>query len=178
MADKLVVGCGYLGRRIAALWCAQNHRVFAMTRSTARADEWRARGLQPILCDGVPGTPCSTPAGLVLARSGSIGVRPRQDRCDRTVSGRAFALGRSAPADLQEFRSSGDTIPNCLAVIRSIFSTCNALCQGGLLTLLDVPPSVCYPSGRRWQQRGPKPGEQRNLDLRIGRESASRHDDC
>ena len=55
MADKLVVGCGYLGRRIAALWCAQNHRVFAMTRSTARADEWRAHGLQPILCDGVPG---------------------------------------------------------------------------------------------------------------------------
>ena len=120
MADKLVVGCGYLGRRIAALWCAQNHRVFAMTRSTARADEWRARGLQPILCDGVPGTPYSTPAGLVLARSGSIGVRPRQDRCDRTVSGRAFAPGRSAPADLQEFRSSGDTIPNCLGEFREI----------------------------------------------------------
>jgi len=68
--------------------------------------------------------------------------------------------------------------PNCLVAIRSIFSTCNALCQGGLLTLLDVPPLVCYPSGRRWQRRGPKPGEQRNLDLRIGRESASRHDDC
>src|SRR5208337_2112289 len=76
------------------------------------------------------------------------------------------------------WRSSGDTIPNCLVVIRSIFSTCNALCQGGLLTLLDVPPSVCYPSGRRWQGRGPKPGGQRNLDLRIGRGSASRHDDC
>ena len=74
--------------------------------------------------------------------------------------------------------SSGDTIPNRLVAIRSIFSTCNALCQGGLLTLLDVPPSICYPSGRRWQRRGPKPGEQRNLDLRIGRESASRHDDC
>src|SRR5271157_242245 len=76
------------------------------------------------------------------------------------------------------FLSSGDTISNCLVAIRSIFSTCNALCQGGLLTLLDVPPSVCYPSGRRWQRRGPKPGEQRNLDLRIGRESANRHDDC
>ena len=74
--------------------------------------------------------------------------------------------------------SSGDTIPNSEIAIRSIFSTCNALCQGGLLTLLDVPPSVCYPNGRRWQRRGPKPGEQRNLDLRIGRESASRHDDC
>lgn len=51
MADKLIIGCGYLGRRIAALWCAHKHRVFATTRSTARADEWRALGLQPILCD-------------------------------------------------------------------------------------------------------------------------------
>lgn len=51
MADKLIIGCGYLGRHIAALWCAQNHRVFATTRSMARADEWRALGLQPILCD-------------------------------------------------------------------------------------------------------------------------------
>ena len=65
-----------------------------------------------------------------------------------------------------------------MIAIRSIFSACNALCQGGLLTLHDVPPSICYPSGRRWQRRGPKPGEQRNLDLRIGRERASRHDDC
>src|SRR5271157_399407 len=32
-------------------------------------------------------------------------------------------------------------------VIRSIFSTCNALGQDGLPTLPDVPPSVCYPSG-------------------------------
>jgi nucleoside-diphosphate-sugar epimerase len=51
MADKLIIGCGYLGRRIAALWRARNHRVFATTRSTARADEWRASGLQPIVCD-------------------------------------------------------------------------------------------------------------------------------
>src|SRR4051812_17928761 len=36
--------------------------------------------------------------------------------------------------------------------------------QGGVATLPDVPPSVCYPSGRRRQRRGPKPGGQRNLD--------------
>ena len=64
------------------------------------------------------------------------------------------------------------------AAIRSIFSICNALCQGGLLTLPDVPPSVCYPSRRHRQRRGPKPGGQRNLDPRIGRERASRHGDC
>ena len=65
-----------------------------------------------------------------------------------------------------------------LGAIRSIFLICNALCQGGLLTLPDVPPSVCYPSGRHRQRRGPKPGGQRNLDPRIGRERASRHGDC
>src|SRR5271157_1429276 len=47
-------------------------------------------------------------------------------------------------------------------VIRSIFSTCNALGQDGLPTLPDVPPSVCYPSGRHRQRRRPKPGRQRN----------------
>lgn len=51
MADKLVIGCGYLGRRIAARWRARGHRVFATTRSTTRADEWRALGLVPIVCD-------------------------------------------------------------------------------------------------------------------------------
>jgi hypothetical protein len=46
------------------------------------------------------------------------------------------------------------------------------------LTLPDVPPSVCYPSGRRRQRRGPKPGGQRSLDPRIGRERVSRPGDC
>jgi hypothetical protein len=46
------------------------------------------------------------------------------------------------------------------------------------LTLPDVPPSVYYPSGRRWQQRRPKPGGQRSLDPRIGREGASSPGDC
>ena len=67
---------------------------------------------------------------------------------------------------------------NNSAVIRSIFSTCNALGQDGLPTLPDVPPSVCYPSGRHRQRRRPKPGRQRNLDPRLGRERASRHGDC
>ena len=35
------------------------------------------------------------------------------------------------------------------------------------MTLPDVPPSVCYPSGRHWQPHRPKPGGQPSLDLRI-----------
>jgi nucleoside-diphosphate-sugar epimerase len=42
----LIIGCGYLGRRVAALWRAQGKSVAALTRS--HSDELRAFGLQPI----------------------------------------------------------------------------------------------------------------------------------
>jgi nucleoside-diphosphate-sugar epimerase len=51
MADKLIVGCGYLGRRVAARWLAQGHRVFGTTRSEGRAAELRQLGVEPVLCD-------------------------------------------------------------------------------------------------------------------------------
>ncbi|HEY8504651.1 MAG TPA: SDR family oxidoreductase [Gemmataceae bacterium] len=47
--DKLVVGCGYLGRRVAGLWQARGDRVFALTRG--RAEELRHAGLEPIVAD-------------------------------------------------------------------------------------------------------------------------------
>src|ERR1700680_578905 len=46
--DKLIIGCGYLGRRIAPLWLAQGHRVAALTRSPQRADEFRRLGIEPL----------------------------------------------------------------------------------------------------------------------------------
>jgi len=51
MAEKLVIGCGYLGRCVAARWQQQGHRVWATTRSSQRAEEWRTLGWQPVLCD-------------------------------------------------------------------------------------------------------------------------------
>jgi nucleoside-diphosphate-sugar epimerase len=47
--DKLVIGCGYLGRRVAALWLERGQRVLATTRN--RAEELRAAGIEPIVCD-------------------------------------------------------------------------------------------------------------------------------
>ena len=40
--EALIVGCGYLGKRIAALWLAQGWRVFATTRGRAEdePDQW------------------------------------------------------------------------------------------------------------------------------------------
>jgi nucleoside-diphosphate-sugar epimerase len=49
--DKLIVGCGYLGRRVASRWVAAGHRVFATTRTLQRAGELRGLGIEPVVCD-------------------------------------------------------------------------------------------------------------------------------
>ena len=48
---KLVVGCGYLGRRVAALWRQHDPDVFVVTRSTDRARELSQDGYQPLVGD-------------------------------------------------------------------------------------------------------------------------------
>lgn len=48
---KLVVGCGYLGQRVAAKWAEAGDEVFALTRSEERAAAFRDRGWQPIVAD-------------------------------------------------------------------------------------------------------------------------------
>ena len=45
----LVIGCGYLGRRVAAAWQAGGRRVVALTRG--RAAELAAAGLEPVIGD-------------------------------------------------------------------------------------------------------------------------------
>lgn len=49
--DNLIIGCGYLGRRVAALWQGQGQRVFATTRRAEGAASLQALGFEPIVCD-------------------------------------------------------------------------------------------------------------------------------
>ena len=48
-ADALIVGCGYLGRRVAARWVAAGRRVVALTRRNS--DALRALGVHPVAGD-------------------------------------------------------------------------------------------------------------------------------
>ncbi|MFM7034987.1 MAG: SDR family oxidoreductase [Planctomycetia bacterium] len=48
---RLVVGCGYLGTRVAERWLAAGCRVHAITRSPSRAGDLAARGIEPIIAD-------------------------------------------------------------------------------------------------------------------------------
>jgi nucleoside-diphosphate-sugar epimerase len=60
MNDKLVVGCGYLGSRIAAQWRDQGDTVHVVTRSPQRAAQLAADGFRPVVAEVTQ--PCSLTA--------------------------------------------------------------------------------------------------------------------
>lgn len=48
---RLILGCGYLGRRVARLWISAGHEVVALTRSPEHAETLRGAGIVPALGD-------------------------------------------------------------------------------------------------------------------------------
>jgi nucleoside-diphosphate-sugar epimerase len=48
---RLIIGCGYLGRRVAPRWIAGGDEVFALTRSEQNAAALRELGVSPVLGD-------------------------------------------------------------------------------------------------------------------------------
>lgn len=48
---KLILGCGYLGQRVAQAWLDGGDEVIALTRSSARMRELESRGIRPIIGD-------------------------------------------------------------------------------------------------------------------------------
>ena len=51
MSTKLIVGCGYLGLRVARRWLAGGHRVIATVRAADRAAQIAAEGIEPRIAD-------------------------------------------------------------------------------------------------------------------------------
>lgn len=51
MTKRLIIGCGYLGRRVAEKWVADGHQVFALTRSQQHAEDFRESGILPLIGD-------------------------------------------------------------------------------------------------------------------------------
>ena len=48
---RLIVGCGYVGLRVASLWLSAGDRVLAVTRSGQKAAELAKLGIEPIVWD-------------------------------------------------------------------------------------------------------------------------------
>lgn len=49
--NRLILGCGYLGRRVAAAWRDQGCHVVGVTRRTEHAGQLRRQGIEPIVAD-------------------------------------------------------------------------------------------------------------------------------
>ncbi len=49
--SRLIVGCGYLGQRVARRWIQSGSTVFAITRSPANAEMLSAENIHPIIGD-------------------------------------------------------------------------------------------------------------------------------
>jgi nucleoside-diphosphate-sugar epimerase len=49
MATRIIVGCGYVGCRIANRWIENGDTVFAFTRSNGRSSELAAAGIRPLI---------------------------------------------------------------------------------------------------------------------------------
>ena len=48
---RLVVGCGYLGERVARRWVADGSRVYGVTRRQSRGVELAGLGIEPVVAD-------------------------------------------------------------------------------------------------------------------------------
>lgn len=46
--SAIIAGCGYTGRRVAAVWLARGMQVYAITRNASKADDLRRTGIIPI----------------------------------------------------------------------------------------------------------------------------------
>ncbi|MFP6574134.1 MAG: NAD-binding protein, partial [Pirellulaceae bacterium] len=49
--QKLIIGCGYLGQRVAHKWLQAGDQVTVLTRSAQRASELSKAGLQALVGD-------------------------------------------------------------------------------------------------------------------------------
>ena len=49
--SAIIVGCGYVGSRVAAVWQKRGMRIFVITRSEIKAGAFAAAGMTPIVLD-------------------------------------------------------------------------------------------------------------------------------
>lgn len=85
---RLVVGCGYLGRRVALAWLAGGQVVAAVTRDPGRAEELSRAGIRAIVADVTrPETLAGLPAAETVLYSIGYDRRTGQSRRAVTVDG-------------------------------------------------------------------------------------------
>jgi nucleoside-diphosphate-sugar epimerase len=95
----LVIGCGYLGRRVAANWRSQGWHVSALTRTSQNAAELTALGIASIVGDVLlPETLRALPTADVVLYAVSYDRQATASKRDVSIRGLANVLERLAPS--------------------------------------------------------------------------------
>jgi nucleoside-diphosphate-sugar epimerase len=89
---RLIIGCGYLGKRVASRWLAAGDTVYATTRSRAHADQFEAMGLHPL-------------QGDVTAAADAANRLPTLPTVDTVLW--AVGVDRTAPASYEDVHVTG-----------------------------------------------------------------------
>jgi nucleoside-diphosphate-sugar epimerase len=89
---RLIIGCGYLGKRVASRWLAAGDTVYATTRSRAHADQFEAMGLHPL-------------QGDVTAAADAANGLPTPPTVDTVLW--AVGFDRTAPASYEDVHVTG-----------------------------------------------------------------------
>ncbi len=94
---KLIIGCGYLGSRVARRWIAQGDTVFALTRSADRAGEFRKLGIAPVVGNVTdPASLTALPEVDTILYAVGLDRRSEQSQREVYVGGLGNVLNRLA----------------------------------------------------------------------------------
>ena len=98
---KLIVGCGYLGRRVAGLWHQAGHKVVGVTRTQEAAERLRREGIEGLAADiTAPATLAGLPQAETVVFAVSYDAASGLARRDFFVGGlRAVTDALSATPD-------------------------------------------------------------------------------
>lgn len=91
--NKLIIGCGYVGKRLAARWHARGDVVFATTRKQEQADAFARAGWRPVLCDITDPGKVVLPAVEVVVFAVGFDRSSGRDMREVYVDGLARVLG-------------------------------------------------------------------------------------
>jgi len=81
---KLIVGCGYLGRRVARQWIHAGHTVVGVVRHAEHAEQLRQLGIRPMLADVTrPATLADLPPAETILYC--VGLDPQSDSSRRAL---------------------------------------------------------------------------------------------
>ncbi|MGD0898025.1 MAG: SDR family oxidoreductase [Thermoguttaceae bacterium] len=96
---KLIIGCGYLGRRIARRWRGEGHQVFGVVRRADQYEQLAAEGIRPILADVTrPETLRAVPPAETVLYSVGYDSASGKSRWDIYVEGLRNVLDALSPA--------------------------------------------------------------------------------